>query len=86
MIQQLQQVQLIIKYAVTHHTQIVEGIIDMDQGLKTSSTPKGKAFPKISTRPSYRSTSKATSYQRFHKQRLWQHKHIYTQHGQAQET
>jgi hypothetical protein len=28
----------------------------MDQGLKTSNIPKGKAFPKISTRPSYRST------------------------------
>jgi hypothetical protein len=82
-IQPLQQAQLIIKHAATHHTQIAEGIVDMDQGLKTSSTPKGKAFPKISTRPSYRSTSKATSYQRRQKQRSWQHKHIYTQHGQV---
>jgi hypothetical protein len=46
-IQPLQQAQLIIKHASTHHTQIAEGIVDMDQGLKTSSTPKGKAFPKI---------------------------------------
>jgi hypothetical protein len=60
-IQPLQQAQLIIKHAAMHHTQIAEGIVDMDQDLKTSSTPKGKAFPKTSTRPSYRSMSKATS-------------------------
>jgi hypothetical protein len=42
------------------HTQTTEGIIDMDQGLKTSSTQKGKASPKTLTRPSYRSTSKET--------------------------
>jgi hypothetical protein len=35
---------------------------------------------------SYRSTSKVTSYQRRQKQRSWQHKHIYTQRGQVQET
>jgi hypothetical protein len=69
-----------------HHTQIAKGIIDMDQGLKTSNTPKGKAFPNISTRPSYRLTSKEISYQRRQKQHSWQRKHIYTQHGQAQET
>jgi hypothetical protein len=63
-IQPLQQAQLITKHAAMHHTQTTEGIVDMDQGLKTSSTPKGKAFPKTSTRPSYRSTGKATSYQR----------------------
>jgi hypothetical protein len=85
-IQPLQQAQLIIKHAATHHTQIAEGIVDMDQGLKTSSTPKGKTFPKILTCPSYRSMCKATSYQRRQKQRSWQHKHIYTQRGQAQET
>jgi hypothetical protein len=85
-IQPLQQAQLIIKHAATHHTQTAEGIIDMDQGLKTSSTPKGKTFSKTSTRPFYRSTGKATSYQRHQKQRLWQHKHICTQHGQVQET
>jgi hypothetical protein len=43
------------------HIQIAKSIIDMDQGLKTSNTSKGKAFPKISTRPSYQSTSKVTS-------------------------
>jgi hypothetical protein len=85
-IKPLQQAQLIIKHAATHHTQIAEDIIDMDQGLKTSSTPKGKASPKISTHPSYRSMSKATSYQRRQKLRSWQHKHIYTQHGQVQKT
>jgi hypothetical protein len=85
-IQPLQQAQFIIKHASTHHTQIAEDIVDMDQGLKTSSTPKDKAFPKISTRPSYRSMSKGTLYQRHQKQHLWQLKHICTQHGQVQET
>jgi ABC-type sulfate/molybdate transport systems ATPase subunit len=85
-IQPLQQAQLFIKHAATHRTQIAEDIVDMDQGLKTSSTRKGKASPKTSTHLSYRSTSKATSYQRRQKQCLWQHKHICTQHGQVQET
>jgi hypothetical protein len=70
-IQPLQQAQLITKHAATHHTQIAEGIVDMDQGLKTLSTLKGKAFPKTSTRLFYQSTGKATSYQRRQKQRLW---------------
>jgi hypothetical protein len=70
-IQPLQQAQLFIKHAATHHTQTAEGIVGMDQGLKTSSTQKGKVSPKTSTRPSYRSTSKAISYQRHQKQRLW---------------
>jgi hypothetical protein len=69
-IQPLQQAQLITKHAATHHTQTTEGIVDMDQGLKTLSTPKGKAFPKTSTHPSYQSTGNATSYQRHQKQRL----------------
>jgi hypothetical protein len=51
-----------------HHTQTAEGIIDMDQGLKTLSIQKGKASPKASTRPSYRSMIKGTSYQRHLKQ------------------
>jgi hypothetical protein len=68
-----------------HHTQTAEGIADMDQGLKTSSTQKGKASPRTSTRPSYRSMSKGTLYQRHQKQHLWQLKHICTQHGQIQE-
>jgi hypothetical protein len=37
-IQLLQQVQLFIKHAAKHRTQTVEGIVGMDQGLKTSST------------------------------------------------
>jgi hypothetical protein len=45
-----------------------------------------QSLSKISTRPSYRSTSKLTSYQRRQKQRSWQHKHIYTQCSQVQET
>jgi hypothetical protein len=62
--QPLQQAQPITKHAAMHHTQTAEGIVDMDQGLKTSSTPKSKAFPKSLTRPSYQSMGKATSYQR----------------------
>jgi hypothetical protein len=78
--------QLITEHAAMHHTQIAEGIVDMDQGLKTSSTQKGKASPRTLTRPSYRSTSKGTLYQRHQKQHLWHLKHICTQHGQVQET
>jgi hypothetical protein len=44
-IQPLQQAQLFIKHAATHHTQIAECIVDMDQGLKTWNTQKGKASP-----------------------------------------
>jgi hypothetical protein len=77
-IQPLQQAQLFIKHAAAHRTHTAEGIVDMDQGLKTSSTQKGKASPKTLTRPSYQSTSKATLYQRCQKHRLWQHKHICT--------
>jgi hypothetical protein len=33
-IQPLQQAQLCIKHAATHRTQIAEGIVSMDQGLK----------------------------------------------------
>jgi hypothetical protein len=46
--------------------------------VETSNTQKGEASPKTSTRPSYRSTSKAITYQRHQKQCLWQHKHICT--------
>jgi hypothetical protein len=42
-IQPLKQAPLITEHVVMHHTQIAEGIIDMDQGLKTSSTQKGKS-------------------------------------------
>jgi hypothetical protein len=45
-----------------------------------------QSLSKISTRSSYRSTSKVTSYQKRQKQRSWQHKHIDTQRGQVQET
>jgi hypothetical protein len=57
-IQPLQQAQLFIKHAATHHTRTEKGTIDMDQGSKTSSTQKGETYPKSSTRPTYRSTSK----------------------------
>jgi hypothetical protein len=77
-IQPLKQAQLITEHAAMHHTQTAEGIIDMDQGLKTSSTQKGKASPRTSTRPSYWSTSKGILYQRHQKQHLWQLKHICT--------
>jgi hypothetical protein len=69
-IQPSQQAQLFTKHATMHRTQTAEDIVGMDQGLKTSSTQKGKASPKTSTHPSYRSTSKAISYQRHQKQRL----------------
>jgi hypothetical protein len=52
-IQPVQQEQLFIKHAATHRTQTAEGIINMDHGLKTLSTQKGKASPKTSTCPSY---------------------------------
>jgi hypothetical protein len=68
--QPLQQVKLITEHAAMHHTQTTEGIIDMDQGSKTSSTKKGKASPRTLTRLSYRSTSKGTLYQRHQKQHL----------------
>jgi hypothetical protein len=74
------------KAQVTHHTRTTKGTTGTDQGLKTSNTQKGEASPKTSTHPTYRSTSKAISYQRHQKQHLWQHKHICTRHGQVQET
>jgi hypothetical protein len=68
------------------HTQKTEGIVGMDQGSKMSSTRKGKASSKTSTRPSYRSTSKGTLYERHLKQHWWQLKHTCTKHDQIQET
>jgi hypothetical protein len=81
----LQQATLLAEHVVTRHTQ-TKGIIDMDQGMKTSSTQKGKTSPKTSTRPSYRSTSKETLYQKLLKQHWWQLKHTYIQHDQIQDT
>jgi hypothetical protein len=69
---------------VTRHTQTAKGIVDMDQGSKTSSTQKGKASPKTSTHLSYQSTSKGTLYQRHLKQHWWQLKHTCTQNDQIQ--
>jgi hypothetical protein len=66
--QPLQQATLLAEHVATHHTQTGKGIVDMDQGLKTLSTQKGKASPKTSTRLSYRSTSKGTLYQKHLKQ------------------
>jgi hypothetical protein len=81
----LQQATLLAEHAVTRRAQ-TEGIIDMDQDMKISSTQKGKASPKTSTRLSYRSTSKETLYQKLLKQHWWQLKHTYIQHDQIQET
>jgi hypothetical protein len=67
-IQPLKQAQLFIEHAAMHHTQTAEDIVGMDQGLKTSNTQKGKASPRTSTCPSYRSMSKGTLYQRHQKQ------------------
>jgi hypothetical protein len=80
-----QQATLLAEHAVTHHTQI-EGIIDMDQDMKISSTQKDKASPKTSTRLSYRSMNKETLYQKLLRQHWWQLKHTYIQHDQIQET
>jgi hypothetical protein len=79
--QPLQQVTLLAEHVVTHHTQ-TKDIVHMDQGMKTSSTQKGKASPKTSTHLSYRLTSKETLYQKLLKQRWWQPKHTYIQHDQ----
>jgi hypothetical protein len=80
----LQQATLLAEHVVTRHTQ-KKGIADMDQGIKTLSTQKGKASPKTSTRLSYRLTSKETLYQKLLKQHWWQPKHTYIQHDQIQE-
>jgi hypothetical protein len=79
--QPLQQATLLTEHVVTRRTQ-TEGIIDMDQDMKISSIQKGKASLKTSTRPSYRSTSKETLYQKLLKQHWWQLKHTYIQHDQ----
>jgi hypothetical protein len=81
--QQLKQAQPFAQNAATCHIRTTKGTAGMDQELKTSITRIGKTSLKTSTHLSYRSMSKATSYQRHPKQRWWQHKHIYTPHGQA---
>jgi hypothetical protein len=81
---QLQQVQLFTQRTATYHIRTVEGTIGTDQDLKTLSIQIGKTSPETSTHLSYRSMSKVISYQKHPKQRLWQHKHIYTPRGQAQ--
>jgi hypothetical protein len=80
--QPLQQATLLAEHVAMRHTQTTKGIIDMDQGSKILSTQKGKESPKTSTRPSYRSTSKETLYQKLLKQHWWQLKHTYIQHDQ----
>jgi hypothetical protein len=52
------------EHEATRHILTQEEIVGMVQGTKTSSIQKGKASPKISTRPSYRSMNRETSYQR----------------------
>jgi hypothetical protein len=83
--QLLHQATLLAEHVATRHIQ-TKGIIDMDQDMKTLSTQKGKASPKTLTRPSYRSMSKETLYQKLLKQHWWQLKHTYIQHDQIQET
>jgi hypothetical protein len=81
--QQLQQAHPFAQSATTHHIQIAKGTTGTDQELKTSSTQIGETSLETSTLLSYRSMSKAILYQKHPKQRLWQHKHIYTPCGQA---
>jgi hypothetical protein len=83
--QPLQQATLLAEHVATRHTQTAKDIIGVDQGSKTSSIQKGKASPKTSTRPSYRSTSKKTLYQRLLKQHWWHLKHTYIQRDQIKE-
>jgi hypothetical protein len=64
----LQLAKLLGKHEATHHTSTQGKIIDTAQGTTTSSTPTGKVFRKTSTRPSYRSMSRGTSYQKLLKQ------------------
>jgi hypothetical protein len=80
----LQQAQLFVQSAATRHIRTAEGTIGTDQELKTSSTHIDETSLETSTRLSYRSMSKTILYQKHPKQRLWQHKHIYTPRGQAQ--
>jgi hypothetical protein len=82
--QQLQQAQPFAQSAATRHIQISKGTTDTDQELKTLSSQKGETSLETSTHLSYRSMSKAILFQKHLKQRLWQHKHIYTPRGQAQ--
>jgi hypothetical protein len=82
--QQLQQAQPFAQSAATRHIRIAKGTTGTDQELKTSSTQKGETSLETLTHLSYRSMSKQILYQKHPKQRLWQHKHIYTQRGQAQ--
>jgi hypothetical protein len=72
--QQLQQVQPFVQSAATRHGSRVENLEHSDS----------KTSLETSTHLSYRSMSKAILYQKHPKQRLWQHKHIYTPRGQAQ--
>jgi hypothetical protein len=84
--QPLRQAMLIIEHVATRRTRTTKGIVDMDQGTRTSNTQTGKVSQKTSTRLSYQSMSKGTLYQRHPKQRWWQIKHTCTQHDQIQET
>jgi hypothetical protein len=81
--QQLQEAQLFMQHAATHHIRTVEGTASTDQELKILSTQIGETFLKTLTHLSYRSMSKAILYQKHPKQRLWQHKYICTPRGQA---
>jgi hypothetical protein len=65
----LQPVTLLAGRGVMHRTPTQIEIVDMVQGMKTSGTQKDKAYPEISTHPSYQSTSIETLYQKLPKQR-----------------
>jgi hypothetical protein len=56
------------EHEAMRHILTQEEIVNTVQGTKTSSTQKGKASLETSTRLSYRSTSKGTSYQKPPKQ------------------
>jgi hypothetical protein len=82
--QQLKQAQLLTQSAATRHIRIAEGTAGTDQELKTLSTQIGETSLETLSHLSCRSMSKVILYQKHPKQRLWQNKHIYTQHSQTQ--
>jgi hypothetical protein len=81
--QQLQQAQLCMKRATTHHIQTAEGTPGMARESTTSSTQIDETSPETLTHLSCRSMSKAISCQKHPKQHSWQHKHICIPHSQT---
>jgi hypothetical protein len=69
--QQLQQAQLYMKHAATHHIQTAKGTTGMARKSKTSITQIEGTSPGTLNHPSYRSMNKATLCQTHQKQHWW---------------